>query len=70
MTQVAYFKQKLFPFFDLQLKDGGLAPERDEARLWKTLQDNALSELIREKKPDVKMKKRRRKKDKPIEEKW
>lgn len=28
MTHVAYFKQKLFPFSDLQLRDGSLAPER------------------------------------------
>lgn len=33
MTHVAYFKQKLFPFSYLQLKGGGLAPERRDAAM-------------------------------------
>lgn len=66
MTHVAYFKQKLFPFSDLQLKDGGFHPER-----WGPAMKNISGQLYQrssDKKTDVKMKKHRRKKDKPIEE--
>lgn len=69
MTHVAYFKQKLFPFSDVQLKDGGLAPER-WAMKNTSGQRFIRAPLTKKKKVDVKMKKHRRKKDKPIEEKW